>query len=115
MTADDVARDLCGVIEDVPVVFTFEAVEYQGTRGALITTRKSVEGGIFDEPALTITSCRKKVNSSGKLVDRFASEPGLQQVLSSVGGEEGRDYRIVRIHEDEFGMGVQWDCESVNK
>lgn len=115
MDADQIARDLCGVISDVPVTFTFDGTEYEGTRGALITTKQNVEGGMFEAPALTITTCRKKLNGSGKLVDRFATEPELQNVITSVGGETGRNYRIIRTHEDEFGMGVQWDCESVNK
>jgi hypothetical protein len=115
MTAADIARDLCGVIDDVPVVFAYGGVEYQGTRGGLISRKQVVDGGIFEAPELSITTCRKKVNSSGALVDRFSSEPGLQNVITDVGGVSGTNYRIVRVHEDEWGMGVQWDLESVNK
>lgn len=115
MTADQVARDLCGVISDVPVAFTFGGEEYEGTRGALVKTKHNVEGGMFEAPELTITTCRKRINASGKFVDRFATEPSLQGVLTSVGGVSGRNYRIVRVHEDEFGIGLQWDLESVDK
>lgn len=115
MTAADAARDLCGIIDDVPVEFTYAGAEYIGTRGALITTKTQESGGYFERPELSVTTCRKKVNGSGALVDRFTSEPGLQQVITSLGGVSGKNYRIVKLHEDEFGMGVQWDLESVKK
>lgn len=117
MTADDVARDLCGIIDDVPVVFTFDGVEYRGTRGALVKAKRNMEGGMFEEPALTITTCLKKVNSSGSLVNRFPTdgEPDVTDAITSVGGVSGQNYRIVRTHKDEWGMGLQMDLESVNK
>jgi hypothetical protein len=121
MTADQVARDLCGIIDDVPTAFTLNAIEYTGTRGALVTEKRVVEGGIFDVPELTITTCLKKVNASGKLVNRFPSngEPTLGSAtlgkVTSVGGVSGRDYRIVKLHRDEWEMGLQMDLESVHK
>lgn len=116
MTADQIARDFCGVINDVPVVFTFSGTEYEGTRGALVQSKRVVEGGIFEEPELAISTCLKKVNSSGKLVDRFASDaPGPQNVLSSVGGDDDRNYRIVKTHRDEWDMVLQMDLESIRK
>ncbi len=115
MTASDIARDLCAMIDDVPETFTYDSTEYIGTRGGLITQKRVVEGGMFEAPELSITTCRKKVNQSGKLVDRFTTEPTIQKVITSVGGVSGKDYRIVRVHEDEWGMGVQWDLESKNK
>lgn len=120
MTGEQVARDLCGMITDVPVFFTFGGTEYQGTRGQLINSKSVVEGGLFERPALSITTCRKKLNMFGNLVDRFGSEPQLQQVITDVrrpdqAAGSGGAYRIVRVSEDEFGMGVQWDLESVNK
>lgn len=117
MTAEQVARDLCRVINDVPVIFKLSGIEYAGTRGSLRNEKRNIEGGMFFEPQLTIITCLKKVNSSGKLVDRFPTggEPALQNVLTDIGGVTGRDYRIVRLHDDEWGMGRQMDLESQYK
>lgn len=115
MTADQVARDLCRVIDDVPVTFKYLGVAYEGTRGPLVTTKSVVPGGIFEAPELSITTSTKKINSSGKLVNRFSTALALQKTIEDVGGVSGRDYRIVRLHEDEFGIGVQMDLESIHK
>ena len=104
------------MIDDLPVVFTFDGVEYIGRRGALVKTKSQGEGGYFPEPEMTITTCIKKVNLSGKLVDRFASdEPGERSRITSVDGESGNDFRIVKTVRDEFGMGLQLEMESINK
>ncbi len=117
MTADDVARDLCGIIDDVPVVFTFGGVEYTGTRGGLINRKSMLEGGVFEAPELSLTTCLKKVNSSGALVNRFPTdgEPDVTNVILNVGGIAARDYRVVRTHRDEWDMGLQMDLETWKK
>lgn len=121
MTADDVARDLCGMIDDVPVAFTFDGVVYQGTRGALITTKRNIDGGMFESPELSITTSTKKVNLSGNLVDRFTGDlPAVTDVIQDVRLPDaavgsGSNYRVIRTHADEFGIGLQMDLESVKK
>lgn len=114
MTADDTARDMCRVIDDMPVDFVFGGTTYQGIRGALVNSKRVMEGGIFEEPELAITTTRRKVNSSGKLVTRFSTLPVSGQVIRDVNGD-GVDYRIVKTHKDHFGDVLQMDLESMHK
>ena len=117
MTAEHAQRDLIRVIDDMPVVFTWEGAEYVGTRGALVKGERLVEGGIFSEPELTITTCLKKKNLSGALVDRFpsGSKPAVSDKFQNVGDEDGVDFRIERVTEDELSAGIQFDLVSVDK
>lgn len=116
MTADQVARDLCRVIDDVPVGFKLNGVRYVGTRGPIRKSKQLVSGGVFELPNLSIATCLKKLQGA-RLVDRFPTdgEPQPQNTLTDVGDVAGQDFRIVTTHTDEFGVGLQMDLESVHK
>ena len=125
--AEQTARDLLNIISDAPLTFTFDSVEYEdgATRGALINSQRLMEGGFMGEPDLSITTCLKKLNGVASeahcccpcghddpgcdLIDRFSSDPPAVGEIITV---DDVDYRIDRIHTDEFSLGVQYDLVS---
>ena len=109
--SEQTTRDLLRAISDVPLTFTFDEVDYVdgATRGGLATTQQLLTGGFMGQPDLTITTCRKKLNGAGDLVERFEDDPPDVGDVITI---EDADYRIASRLFDEFGMGIQYDLVS---
>ena len=113
MTEADAQKDMCRIIDDLPIVFMWEGKEYVGTRGPLVTTDRILEGGMFTEPTLSITVCRKKL-LAGRLVDRFPTStlPECGARFLHVGGKTNQNFRVMRVTEDEYSAAVQFDLDT---
>lgn len=113
--AEQAERDLLNAISDTPLTFVSNEATYTdaATRGALITAERMLDGGILEEPDLVITTTRHKLNGAGDLKDRFAGDvpPAVGEVLTI----DDVNYRIDRMHEDEFGVGIQYDLISPHR
>ena len=124
---ESTALDLLNAIADVPVTFKFNGVEHTGTRGGLIGTESNTEGGLLDEPDLQITACLLRRLPDKHFTDEFPDDapttlaPGAianvfkGEPLTDIDGIVGDNYRIARVHIDEFKAGIQFDLMSVHQ
>jgi hypothetical protein len=100
------------LIDDLPIVFVWatDGKEYRGTRGAVVTSKRQVEGGVLEEPDLQITIALKKL-IGGRLVNTFPSSaiPEPDQKFLHVAGRTNYNFRIERVIADEYGAAIQCD------
>jgi hypothetical protein len=111
--------DLLGQISDHTVVATWEGVEYDGTSGGLVSSKRlDPDGGGFlaDYDLQWVTSLYKRTAPGvNELVARFPSEnasvpeEGDQLTISGVA------YRIERVTKDDFGAGLAFDLVNLAK
>lgn len=111
--------DLLGQIEDHTVVATWEGVEYDGTSGGLVSSKKlEPDGGGFlaDYDLQWVTSLYKRTAPGvNELVPRFpgenASVPGNGNHLEI----DGVTYRIANTLKGPFGESLTFDLVNLAK
>lgn len=111
MTLENVTRDYIQLLNDAPVDFTFEGVEYTGTRGALTKANNMNEGGFVNDFDLQVATSIKKVDQNDNLVNRFSN--GVTPDTGDKITVGGTNYRVERVIYDNLTSIIQFDCMEV--
>lgn len=109
--------DILGMIADHPIPATWNGVEYEGTTGGLISSKKLESGGFLADYDLQwVTSLWKRTEEGrNELIERFPSENASLPVEGDQLTIAGTAYRIDRITKDDYGAGIQFDLVNVAK
>ena len=104
----DIRMDLINMIEDDPIVFTYQSVEYRGASSGINARRPLEIGGFEEMPELTIA-----VN-----LRRYDGDEVFGQDRPSVGDHisvREVEYRIERTEIDSLEECLQMDLRSKHK
>ena len=119
--AEQVLRDLLGIIDDAPASFTWNNAAYDCRRGPLITSEKLAGdegGGWMTDYDLSVTTTIQRIDESEAAVARFDGydsttiAAALQQQKVTLGSAV---YRVEKVTLDEYGQGLQLDLMSIHK
>jgi len=114
---DSEVYDLLGIIEDRPVTATWNGLDYEGTSGGLVTTKKLEPGGFLADYDLQWATSlwKRKAPGLNELIERFpdanASLPEDGDTLT-IGGVA---YRIDKVTGDQLTAGLTFDLVNVAK
>lgn len=100
-------QDLLNAIDDEPVTFTIDTVDYTGMIGVLTTLDEGVSGGFLENFDLSLVVSLQDRNGN----DTFETEPVCGDFLTI----DSENYMVKRVLRDPFGIALQLDLENAIK